>query len=899
MASLAEASAPPQRSLAAHLRRGVIIPTVAVILILLLVILFGAGMVVQDIIHYQTLLIHTLARQGEQYLAETDRLLLTLAGASVHLEPAAQRRLLAETRRAYSQFTALYLLDADGVVLMEDTAAIPLLGLDLSGERFFQQVFHSGQAGYSEPFISLATEKVSVTGATPVFVEGEFRGMVVGELNLELLQDAIDQVNLGPGAVSFIVDQRGTLIAHPTPTWVQQRRNLGDVPLVQVGLAGDAGFELFYDPHTAGWWVGSVTRMGPEWLVLTTQPALVVVRPLLILGGLAAVGILLSFSIFFWFQVRTFRQTTYPITLLAEKAEALARGEYRQPLPLEAFGHYQELTSLGQSFAQMAQAVQERTAQLEQELQERQLAEQALRESEARYRVLLETLPDSVVLADLDGHLITANVQTALLYGYEDVETLQASGQELYHFLTPESQARAQAMRRSVLARGSVRNVEYTARRGDGSTFPIEWSAARVADAVGRPQAIVSITRDITERKRAEAEVARWQQLLQSITDSMPSALITLDPEGRVMTWNPAASRVVGSPVCVQQILWECCPRLSPYRVVFEQVIRTGQEVQRHREPWGAGPPFNYYDFSLFPLRAEGLAGVVLRIDDVTRRVQLEEMMLQAAKMASLGGLAAGVAHEINNPLAVMMQSAQVLHLALDVERESTRARLAALGIDPTALGHYLAARRVAEYLVGIRETGARAAKIVADLLSFSRQRAFQARPQDLNELVTRTLALASTDYDLKKRYDFRDMVIETHLAEQLPQVVCDGQQIQQVILNLVRNAAQAMSEKLAAHRDTVYQPRLRLTTLAQAQWARLLIEDNGPGLSESAAAHLFEPFFTTKEVGTGTGLGLWLCWSIVVERHQGQIWAESNAEGGATFGIELLVAHPASEDGE
>jgi PAS domain S-box-containing protein len=393
--------------------------------------------------------------------------------------------------------------------------------------------------------------------------------------------------------------------------------------------------------------------------------------------------------------------------------------------------------------------------------------------------------------------------------------------------------------------------------------------------------------------------ITRLQHLLQNITDSMPSALITLDPDGRVLTGNPAAETLMGQTASEIQgkSLWQTCPELTRYQDLVNRVLGDGQLAERPREELESEAGVIYRDVSVFPLGANDIEGAVLRIDDVTHRVHLEEMMLQSAKMASIGGLAAGVAHEINNPLGAMMQSAQMLQIILDTQRPRTREHLQQCGVDPEKLNSYLQERALMDYLDGIREAGQRAAKIVSDLLSFSRKASSNIAPHDLNALVEKTLELAAIDFDLKKRYDFRNIELVRHLDPDLPQVACDGQQIQQVILNLVRNATQAMAESKMHEADSQWHPRLTLrTTMVPGDspalsFLRLELEDNGPGIPKATQARLFEPFFTTKKIGEGTGLGLWLSWSIVVERHNGRIWAEPGSEGGSRFVVELPIA--------
>lgn len=538
--------------------------------------------------------------------------------------------------------------------------------------------------------------------------------------------------------------------------------------------------------------------------------------------------------------------------------------------------------------------------ELQVEIVERERAQEALRESAAKFRAIVESIPIGMLMCQIEpeNKLIFSGANPAAdrILGIDHEELVD---HEIDESFPPLVKVGGNPERyRRVASEGQAWQTQHATQEGGQIQSAFEVHAFQAL-----PGRMVIAFLDITERRQAVAEITRLQHLLQNITDSMPSALITLDPAGRVLTWNPAAEALTGrrADQVQGQSLWQACPELLRYRDLFERVIHGGQIAHQHKEQLTTEPGAVYRDVSVFPLEANDINGAVLRIDDVTRRVQLEDMMLQSAKMASVGGLAAGVAHEINNPLGAMMQSAQMLQLAFDTQRSRVRERLQDCGVDPAGLERYLQARGLVEYLEGIRSSGERAAKIVSDLLSFSRKSSSKAAPHDLNQLVEQTIDLAATDYDLKKRYDFRDMEVVRELAPSLPKVMCDGQQIQQVVLNLVRNAAHAMSEEKRRVGED-YRPRLTLRTSlvrgtrTHEPMMRLEVEDNGPGIPEEARARLFEPFFTTKGVGKGTGLGLWLCWSIVVERHKGRIWARPGLDSGSRFVVELPIASQIEE---
>ncbi len=407
----------------------------------------------------------------------------------------------------------------------------------------------------------------------------------------------------------------------------------------------------------------------------------------------------------------------------------------------------------------------------------------------------------------------------------------------------------------------------------------------------------VRLRREILERQLAEAALSQERNLMATITDSMPAALMTMDTRGAILTCNPSAKALLGEMTASSsqtQTLWNIYPEFQSYRSLFERVLQEKEIVRQNRTQFVVKGETVYHDVVAFPLTAQDVQGVVFYIDDVTQKVYLEEFLLQSAKLSSLGGLAAGVAHEINNPLSAMMQSAQMLRLAFDTQRPTVRENLRACAISPESLACYLEKRNLLEYLDGIHTMGERAAKIVTDLLSFSRQNVVEINRNSLNDLVDQTLELAATDFYLKTRCEIYDIEILRDLAFDIPTVECDGQQIQQVILNLVRNAVQMVAEKAETLTSTPeaesYHPRVMIRTVYCQDWVHLEVVDNGPGIPEDVRERLFEPFLTTRPVGEGIGVGLWVSWSIVVERHHGRIWAESPAEGGACLVVELPV---------
>jgi len=264
--------------------------------------------------------------------------------------------------------------------------------------------------------------------------------------------------------------------------------------------------------------------------------------------------------------------------------------------------------------------------------------------------------------------------------------------------------------------------------------------------------------------------------------------------------------------------------------------------------------------------------------------------------MLTVGGLAAGMAHEINNPLAGIMQSVQVIQNRLLGTVKRNEETAAECGIELEKLRMYMEKRNIPAMLGAIVESGGRASRIVRNMLDFSRKSDQQLTPRPLAELIDKTVELAGNDYDLRKHYDFRLIEIERVYAPDMPLTPCIPGMLQQVLLNILKNGAQAMAEKTY----TDDKPKFRLVLSHDEEYAEIRVEDNGPGMDEATSRHLFDPFFTTKEVGKGTGLGLSVSYFIIAENHGGTLDVEAQPGKGSTFIIRLpLGGTDASRSGD
>ncbi len=526
---------------------------------------------------------------------------------------------------------------------------------------------------------------------------------------------------------------------------------------------------------------------------------------------------------------------------------------------------------------------------------QRRKAEAELRESEAKYRSLIEGSGEGYVLVSAGGTATEVNESLCRMLGRSRDELI---GRSPLDFVVPEDRGTLAAQMASA-AKSLYRSYEIRLQHSSGGLVHAHVSATTLRNPSGAVTGSFAFISDMTAQNLAFTELDMSLRRYRSLFEAANDAIFIVD--GMTITeCNARAAMMFGATL--PEIIGKTYLDLSP--TIQSDGESSKEKAQRILKRVHAGEAASFewthrrIDGEVFETEV-ALSRIVLPdhtllqaiVRDVTEKKRIQNLMVQTEKMMSVGGLAAGTAHELNNPLGIIMQAAQNLERRVSPHLAANVKAAAEAGIDMEAMKSYLRSRGITDYILAIREAGERAAHIIRSMLDFTRSGQSSRASCDLNALIDNALLLAGKDYDLRKRFDFRHIVIEKAYAQGLPEVQCAETDVIQAFLNIIKNAAQAMAEKTCGEAA-----RIVITTSLCAGFVKASFEDNGPGLDETTRRRVFEPFFTTKAPGEGTGLGLAVAYFIIVQKHKGRISVESVPGQGARFIVELPLDRHAAE---
>ncbi|HTQ52310.1 MAG TPA: PAS domain S-box protein [Candidatus Acidoferrales bacterium] len=493
---------------------------------------------------------------------------------------------------------------------------------------------------------------------------------------------------------------------------------------------------------------------------------------------------------------------------------------------------------------------------------ERVYAEEALRESQQRFRDLFENSPDAIFVVDLQGKVLDVNLACSVLHG---LTRQQMVGKNIVTDLVPESSREQARLDFEKMAGGKRTQTESESLTVEGRVTPVEVRASRI-EYEGRPAVLLHV-RDITERHQAEAALQSSETLFRSVWQNSVTGLRLVNEEGVIVAVNDAYCRLVGREARALEG--------QPLTVIYAESEDREKILEQHREAFltrdvarrperqfilhnGKAVTLEIID-SFIQLRGRPLLMLSL-FRDVTTQRQLEEQLRQSQKMEAIGQLAGGVAHDFNNILTVIQGHASLL-----------------LGAN---LGDL--AGKSAEQIVQAAE---RAAGLTRQLLTFSRRQLIQPKKLDVNRIVGNMTNMLG-------RLLGEDVALQLNYCQSPAMVEADVGMLEQVLLNLAVNARDAMPKggQLAIRIALVEVGETYNPGRSEARNGRfvcLSVTDTGMGITPENLRRVFEPFFTTKEVGKGTGLGLATAYGII-KQHRGWIEVDSQVGKGTTFRIYL-----------
>jgi PAS domain S-box-containing protein len=499
------------------------------------------------------------------------------------------------------------------------------------------------------------------------------------------------------------------------------------------------------------------------------------------------------------------------------------------------------------------------------DISHRILLEEDLRAAEVQLQRFMELAPLATYVKDRQGQYIEVNRATCTLLGREKNEIIGKTDEELL----PPAAAKVMRTGDQDVLRFQER-ISFDAEVLLGGK-PVFLSSVKypVLDAGGKVTALAGLSKDITVQRKTEAELIRTRAYLQNILDNAPMMVVTTDLDGRVVSFNRHAEACYGYKAAetLGKSVSMLCASPDEWQPLWSRVEQGGTVQEYETVPLRKDGRPMVVALTLAPLKDKdgNMIGTVCLSRDISQRKALMDQVIQSERLASIGRLAAGVAHEINNPLAVIAEIAGYLE-------------------DLLAEGPPLKRRKLDQELQdGLPKITAqikRCRSITSRLLSFARRRQTPMEVADVNRALDEILPF------LAKEARLAGVQIHRRFHIDIPLVRIEDLQLEEILINLIRNAIHAMSPRNYGN--------IWLFATQKDGKVNLTVKDDGPGIDRQVVDRLFDPFVTTKPVGQGTGLGLSICYGIV-KHHGGEIRVESEPGQGTSFRVILPVHHQAA----
>jgi len=544
--------------------------------------------------------------------------------------------------------------------------------------------------------------------------------------------------------------------------------------------------------------------------------------------------------------------------------------------------------------------------QLRQEIAERNRAEEALGRNSTVLAEILDSVPQSVFWKDRESRYLGCNAVFARAAGLDSPEAIV--GKTDFDLPWPRTNTEAYRADDAEVMRHNrpKHHIVEPLQLADGSCLWIETTKVPLTDRRGDVYGVLGIFDDVTERRRAELALQESEAQYRALLDATDTGYAIVDREGKVLDANAEYARLTGHQ--------------TPHQIIGKQVTewtaehdrtRNAEEIRKCMDHGGVrNLQIDYVDqqgrvtpieINAAVLQTAAGSRIVKLCRDISERVRLETQLRQAHKLEAIGQLAAGIAHEINTPTQYVNDNvtflkeswpgvSQLLGLARALHEESSTGRgleeiiaRVSQGVQGADLDFTLQEipRAIDQSLLGLQ----RVSDIVRCMKEFSHPDISGKEAVDINRAIETTITVA--------RHEWKYVAeVVTEFEPTLPPVPCFVGEFNQVILNLIVNAAQAIQEAVGEGNKG----KIMITTCLKGDFVEIRVRDTGAGIPEEIRARIFEPFFTTKEVGKGSGQGLALARAVIVMKHGGKVWFESEVGKGTTFFIQIPWAEAPAE---